>query len=103
MSDSVRVFADALGCFHNAAFGRAIESQDSTVIATVGAIVEGFAAVEARLTQVDEICQVTSPQAATFTFYPGDELTIVGRNGSMMLLENKAGNRMWKHESFVTK
>jgi len=41
--------ADALGCFWNAAFCSARESQDSTTVATISAMAEGIAAIQNRL------------------------------------------------------
>lgn len=43
------MLSDAFGCFWNAAMNAAFDRQDSTATATVGAMVEGFAAVAARL------------------------------------------------------
>jgi hypothetical protein len=43
--------ADALGCFWNAAIGSANDRQDATAFSVVGAMAEGIAAIQKRLTE----------------------------------------------------
>ena len=45
--------------------------------------------------------QLKSTQSAKFTFYHDGEYTVVKRDGTMLLVEDDAGNRMWLHSSFI--